>query len=159
MKARGEKWQWLGRETQTCNMANGLPCSNQLSHWVIWQLSGRVWNSRLLVYCMGGKWTGLSACMHVTYMSPMQGDYHIAHIAKRNELCAVGLHLLERVQPLCCELGTHWFTWYDYVHYGYYLSLNKWSCYLKVHCTAVTWLHVSSPEVGCLTIYTCTHTN
>ena len=41
----------------------------------------------------GGKRTGLSACMHVTYMSPMQGDYHIAHRAKRNELCAVGLHL------------------------------------------------------------------
>ena len=26
--------------TQTCDLANGLPCSNQLSYQVIWQLSG-----------------------------------------------------------------------------------------------------------------------
>ena len=28
--------------TQTCDLANDLPCSNQLSYWVTWQLSGQI---------------------------------------------------------------------------------------------------------------------
>ena len=38
----GGKWQWLRRRTQPRDLANGLPCSDQLSYQVTRQLSGWV---------------------------------------------------------------------------------------------------------------------
>ena len=91
----------------TCNLTNGLPCSNQLSYRVIWQLSGWVqvlgWAARdpakadtKLTYSMGRMWQVRSARHRPTCSRPdcqtltWQSDFNLTKVIenKRWEIMA-----------------------------------------------------------------------